>query len=58
MKDSVVLSTNEVREILSDYFDIPIEDVFRAKYSFVIVVDEELKKNDKRTSRIIKINII
>ena len=44
MKDSRVLSTNEVREILSDYFNIPIEDVFRAKYSFVIVVDEELKK--------------
>ena len=44
MKDSIVLSTNEVREILSDYFNIPNEDVFRAKYSFVIVVDEELKK--------------
>lgn len=47
MRDSVVLSTNEVREIIPEYLNIPIEDVFRAKYSFVVIVDEEIKNKIK-----------
>jgi hypothetical protein len=31
----------EVREILADYFNIPIENVINSKYSYIIIKKEE-----------------
>ena len=44
MQDSIILTTNEVREIISKYLDIPIENIFKAKYSFVIIIDNQTKE--------------
>lgn len=47
MQDSIVLTSNEVREIIAEHLDIPIENVFKAKYSFVILTDKDTKEKLK-----------
>lgn len=37
MQDAKVLSQQEVREILADYFKVPKESVINSKYSFIII---------------------
>ena len=37
MQDAKVLSQQEVREILADYFNVPKESVINSKYSFIII---------------------
>ena len=41
MQNTVVLNQKEVREILADYFNIPIENVINSKYSYIIIKKEE-----------------
>jgi hypothetical protein len=41
VQNAVVLNQMEVREILADYFNIPIENVINSKYSYIIIKKEE-----------------
>ena len=43
MRDSVVLSTDEVREIIATNFNVPIENVFRAKYPFIVITGKKVE---------------
>lgn len=40
MKKAVVVNKSEVRKILAQYFNVPIEDVWPSKYSFTVVQDD------------------
>lgn len=46
MQDAKVLNQKEVREIIADYYKIPIENVINSKYSYIII-DKEEKDGDK-----------
>lgn len=37
MQDAKVISQQEAREILADYFGVPKESVINSKYSFIII---------------------
>lgn len=41
MQNAVVLNQKEVREILAEYFNLPIENVINSKYSYIIIKKEE-----------------
>lgn len=40
----MVFTINEVGKIISNYLDVPIENIFKAKYSFVIIIDNQTKR--------------
>ncbi len=40
MKKAIVVNKSEVRKILAQYFNVPIEDVWPSKYSFTVVQDD------------------
>ena len=40
MKKAVVITKSEVRQILANYFNVPIEDVWPSKFSFTVVQDD------------------
>lgn len=40
MKKAIVITKSEVRKILSEYFSVPIEDVWPSKYSFTVIQDD------------------
>lgn len=44
MRDGVILSTDEVREIIAEHFDVPIECVLKAKYSYIVAMDKDDKE--------------
>lgn len=41
MKNAKVLSQNEVKEILAEYFNVPVENVMSTKYSYIITERED-----------------
>ena len=44
MQDAKVLTQQEVREILAEYFKVPKESVITSKYSYIIIQDEKGEK--------------
>ena len=46
MKNGKILSQQDVKEIIAEHFNIPIENVINTKYSYIIVEDEVKKNND------------
>ena len=47
MKDAKILEQNEIREILADHFGIPIDNVIKSKYSYIIIDSEEKESKEK-----------
>lgn len=41
MQNAKVLNQKEVREILAEYFNLPIENVINSKYSYIIIEKEQ-----------------
>lgn len=37
MRSGIVLTSDEIREILAEHFDVSIDNVIRAKYSYIII---------------------
>lgn len=40
----MVLTINEVGKIISNYLDVSVENIFKTKYSFVIIIDNQTKR--------------
>lgn len=43
MKEAIVLETNDIKEILANYFGVPPENVIKSQYTYTVVLEE--KKN-------------
>ena len=37
MRSGIVLSSEEVRNIIAEHYNVPVEDVIKAKYSYMVV---------------------
>lgn len=37
MRSGIVLSSEEVRNIIAEHYNVPVDDVIKAKYSYVVV---------------------
>jgi len=37
MQEACVLTQNDIKEILSDYFKIPVNQIITSKYSFIVI---------------------
>lgn len=48
MQNAKVLNQKDIKEILADYFNIPIECVICSKYSYIII-DKEESPNENDT---------
>ena len=38
MKEAVVIDANEVREILAEKFQVPLENVIKSQYSYTVIL--------------------
>lgn len=41
MKQAVVIDANEVREILAEKFQVPIENVIKSQYSYTVILEKK-----------------
>lgn len=37
MRSGIVLRSEEVRNIIAEHYNVPVDDVIKAKYSYVVV---------------------
>lgn len=44
MKKAIVLKRAEIRKIIAAYFGVKEKDVLPSKFSFTVIVDENLEK--------------
>lgn len=40
MKQAIVVDANDLKKILSEYFNVKPEDVIKSQYSYTIITDE------------------
>ncbi len=43
LRQAFVIDANEVREILAEKFGVPVENVIKAKYSYTVIKNDEVK---------------
>ena len=43
MKQAVVIEANEVREILAEKFEVPVENVIKSQYSYTVILEKQGK---------------
>lgn len=50
MKQAIVIDANEIREILAEKFQVPIENVIKSQYSYTVILPKKEKgeMNDGR----------
>lgn len=53
MKKAIVVTKSEVRQILSQYFNVPIEDVWPSKYSFTILQEDNSVLNPVQKQKVV-----
>ena len=41
MKQAVVVDANEVREILAEKFQVPVENVIKSQYSYTVITEKD-----------------
>ena len=41
MKQAVVIDANEVREILGEKFQVPVENVIKSQYSYTVILPQK-----------------
>ena len=41
MKQAVVIDANEVREILAEKFQVPVENVIKSQYSYTVILPQK-----------------
>ena len=41
MKQAVVVDANEVREILAEKFQVPVENVIKSQYSYTVILPKK-----------------
>lgn len=52
MNKAIVLKQKDIKEILSDYFNIDVAQIVPSKYSYIVVgLDEEIINNMERRER-------
>jgi len=41
MKNAIVIDANEVRTILAEKFQVPVENVIKSQYSYTVILDKK-----------------
>lgn len=41
MKQAVVIDANELREILAEKFEVPVENVIKSQYSYTVILEKQ-----------------
>ena len=41
MRDGIVLDQNDVKQIIAEHFNVPVESVIKAQYSYIVVDGKE-----------------
>lgn len=47
MKKAVVVDSNEIKQILADWFKVPAENVIKSQYSYTIITDEDAEPGSR-----------
>ena len=47
MKNAKILETNEIKEMIAEKFDVPVENVIKMQYSFAVVLEEENEPKER-----------
>ena len=45
MKNAIVVYANDIKKILSEYFNVPPDSVIKSQYSYTIIMDKEGEKH-------------
>lgn len=48
MKQAFVIDANEIRVILAEKFNVPVENVIKSKYSFTVIKNDDEQKDTER----------
>ncbi len=46
MKQAFVIDANEIRQILAEKFNVPVENVIKSKYSFTVIKNDDEQKQE------------
>lgn len=46
MKKAVVVDSNDIKEILSERFKVPQENVIKSQYSYTVIVEDSENESD------------
>lgn len=46
MKPAVILTADEIRQILADKFGVPIANVLKLQYSYAVITEREVDNNE------------
>lgn len=44
MKNAIVIDANEVRTILAEKFQVPVENAIKSQYSYTVILDKKLEE--------------
>lgn len=44
MTEGIILEANDVKKLIAEHYDVPVENVIKAQYSYIV------KKEDKKKS--------
>ncbi len=48
MQDAKILNQQEVREIIAEYFGIPVSNVINSKYSYIVIGTSEKEADSEK----------
>lgn len=46
MKDAIVLETADIKQILAEKYNVPINNVTKTQYSYIIIKGDKENEND------------
>ena len=41
MKKAIVVDSNDIKKILAEKYDVPVENVIKSQYSYTVILDKE-----------------
>lgn len=44
MKKAIVIDANDIKQILAEKFNVPLENVIKSQYSYTVVIEDEDEK--------------
>ncbi len=48
MKDAKILDANEIKKMIAEKFNVPIENVIKMQYSFAVVLNDKEKETESK----------
>jgi hypothetical protein len=45
MKKAIVVDSNDIKKILAEKYDVPVENVIKSQYSYTVILKEDANED-------------